>query len=309
MSEDLKVKTYDNTALNNFQTCQKKYEYFIRSGIVPPDTSEPLAFGIALHAGREKYQLLTMSGVTHLDASDAAVRRFTEVWDEEMPARMKVPTKVSDRRGKNNGTRLLLGYLGKYGSFTKPLHIEVPFAVHIGRSPGGEDVLVSGIIDEICEFNGQTYVLDLKTSSYEPDGRFFSAFHTSSQMMGYVHCVEETLGIPIAGAMIHAVWVRSIGSVKPRKVSLPDHFRADVITYTPEQLDEWKTNVLHTVDDIKSAEKRNYFRFNWGDACKNYGGCEYVKICGATPLIRPQIINNDYKRSTWNPLGADRVTK
>ena len=308
MSE-VKITTYDNTALSNFKTCQKKYDLFINQGVVPLDTSEPLAFGIALHAGREKYQLLRMSGVPHLNASDDAVTRFKEVWDNEMPARMKGPNKVSDRRGKNNGARLLIGYLGKYGEFTKPLHIEVPFAVHLGQSPGGEDVIISGIIDEICEYNGQTYVLDLKTSSYEPDGRFFSSFHTSAQMMGYVYCVEETLGIPIAGAMIHAVWVRSIGSAKPRKVPLPDHFRADVITYTPEQLDEWKRNTLFTVDDIKTAESRNYFRFDWDNACKNYGGCEYRKICGATPLIRQQIIANDFKRSTWNPLGADRVVK
>ena len=112
------VKTYDNTALNSFQTCQKKYEYFIERGVVGTATSEALAFGIALHAGREKYQLQRMAGVQHLPASDDAVTRFKESWEQEMPDRMKGQNKASDRRGKGNGSRLLIGYLGKYGEFT-----------------------------------------------------------------------------------------------------------------------------------------------------------------------------------------------
>ena len=300
------IRTFDNTALNAFQTCQKKYQYFIEDGVVPETTSEPLAFGISLHAGREHYQRLRMSGVPHLDANDEAVKKFESIWDKEIPDSLKTPLKSGDRRGKTNGGRLLRGYLAKYGEFGKPLHIEVPFACFLGKSADGEPVLVSGILDEICEYQGQTYVLDLKTTTYEPDARFFESFRTSSAMMGYIFAVEETLGIQVAGVMIHAIWVRNIHYNKPRKVPLQDHFRANIITYTPEQLDEWKTNVLYTVEDIKTAKSRGYYRFNWGDACKNYGGCEYKSICGATPANRKTLIANNFRQSRWDPLGLAR---
>lgn len=301
------VRTYDNMALNTFQQCQQKYEYFIEQSIVPEGQGEALGFGIALHSGRESYKRRIMEGVKHHDAIEDGVQAYEASWHKEMPVWMKDVKKDGNRRGLKNGGRLLRGYLAKYGQATRPLYIEVPFAVYVGDADDGIPIIATGIIDEICEYQGQVYVLDLKTTTYEPTPDYFMGFRTSSAMMGYCVAVEETTGRPCAGAMIDAVWVRNIHSRSPRaNIQLQDHFKSDIISYTTEQLDEWKQNVKATVEDITTAKKRNFYRRNWGDACKNYGGCEYRKICGATPAIRNTIIRNDYKKSVWNPLGEVR---
>jgi hypothetical protein len=305
-----RVQTYDNMALNTFQQCQRKYEFFIKRHLVPESQGEALGFGIALHAGRERYRNLIMAGSTHDVAADAAIQSYEDAWNKEMPLWMTDPKKGGNRRGIKNGGRLLRGYLAKYGEWCKPVNIEVPFAAYVGDSTAGTPIIASGIIDEICEYEGQLYVLDLKTTTYEPDSKFFNKFRVSSAMMGYCVAVEETIGKPIAGAIIHAIWVRNIHSRSPRaNIQLQDHYKADIITYTADQLLEWRQNIKATVDDIEIAEKRNYFRRNWGDACNNYNGCEYAKICGSDPSVRERIIENDFIVRVWDPTAPERMTK
>lgn len=303
----------DNHALSNYQDCPQKFCYRMVDGIVQKGGKASAKFGISLHAGREAYRKAIQQGVGHTGALSRAVTSATARWDVEMPIEYKQPHLAADKRSKSSLTTLLQGYLNKFSNqYYEPIHVEVPFAIHVGQSRlfPGRDVIATGIIDEVCRFNGGLYVLDLKSCGdlWGPTPNWFNQFRTSSQCMGYVRAAEETLGEKVCGVIIHAIWVKLPPGPRS-KLSFQDYFRGDVFCYSTSQLDEWQSNFINSVDDCERAQKEGRWRRVLGTACTNYGGCAYQPLCSSPPETRAQLIKLDYEVERWVPLAEKRTQK
>src|SRR6185436_10325861 len=82
------------------------------------------------------------------------------------------------------------------------------------------------------------------------------------------------------------------------------NFERVVVGRTELQIEEWKRNatraILSHLDDLRNGDfRRNY------EACQNYGGCRYLRLCAADPTHRKYLISTEYKVTpAWNPLEA-----
>lgn len=302
----MSAQTYDNTILSTFADCEEKYRLFLLDGLAPTESGPAPAFGTAIHEAREVQRKALVAGQSHEQAVAEAVKRFHEAWDREMPLYMKDIAKADDRRGKVNGEKLLRGYFGKYqGHIYKPVYLEIPFALHLGRTPKGREVVYSGIIDEVCEFNGGLYVLDLKTTSDFPSPWYFQKWKTNRAFKGYMAAVEEVTGQVVDGILVHAIYVSTHGKFSKKPFS--DYFQEYCYAFTDEQIEEWKRDTLDLVDDVEGKKESGRFVHNFGTACTNFGGCAYKALCDVGPAERALVAKTQYKRVAWDPLAKERL--
>ena len=302
---DKKVITADNHVLETYRTCEEKYRLGLHEHWRPVAGAAPLAFGIAMHAGRAKFKQYMMTDVEKKVAVEEAVIHGLKVWDSEMPAEMKTEVMVDDKRGRKNFERLLRGYLEKYGGPEFwPVQVEVPGKQFLGTTPEGWIFNYVYTIDEIVKHRDRLYPLEFKTNGemWPPNDVWFSQFHTKASITGYIWACEKHFGYDIGGAIIHAMWVHAEPKAGYKsKYTLPDYFKMDYTYRDDKQIEEWKQTTLLTGDDIVRSMREGRWRKDLGYSCNLFGGCAFKKVCGATPGVRPALLEMDFEKHEWDP--------
>jgi hypothetical protein len=192
---------------------------------------------------------------------------------------------------------------------------ETPFTLFLGKTPAGREISWSGILDRAVVWQDGLYYVDIKTSSYTIDDRFFSQFRLSGQMTGYAWAGRELGMGNFDGVMIQAVEVKVPQTeVKLKKDGTPYAKQArkvdelvgiDIIPIMPEHIEEWKRDTLQKIDDIYAARERGHWVRNRGELCNSYTGCAFKRLCMAHPDSRERIIGEAYQERVWNPLKRD----
>ncbi len=317
MSEN-EVEIWDATKLSSY-VCEMRGHYAMERHLQPNEPSEALAFGIAFHKAVEVWTQISQQPA--LDAVNAGKSAFLKVWEAELPQDLRDKLELEgNRRSIQNGFRLFEAFTRKFPieMFDKIVATETPFTLYLGRSPRGRDISWSGILDRAVIWQGGLYYVDIKTSSYSLDDKFFSQFRLSSQMTGYTWAGRELQLGEFTGVMIQAVEVKIPATgiklrkdgkpyaVQPRQVD--DLLGVDIIPIIPEHIDEWKADTLQKIDDIYAARERKHWRRDRGEICNSYAsasnpnGCPFKRICTAHPDLREGIIQENYKEKIWNPL-------
>ena len=309
MNQTNRVVVIDNHILSTYEACKRKGYYRDVLELVPNERGPALGFGITLHAAREAYirEALKSPAATVLDQSfavEAGLVALRETWAKEMPEEYKDPAKFLDKRSLSNAEKLFRGYIAKYGPQDYvPMYVEVPFTVGLGVSLDGWEVVWSGIIDDLCRFDGGLYVVDLKTSSWPLGSTFFRNFRLSQQLMGYVFAARQIVSPDVIGAMIHGLWVHAEPIRKTTKtVPIDDYYKVDMYIWTDSQLEEWRTSVLSKVDEMQRAKLTEDFPMNLGQACSVYGKCSYQDLCLGSPEVRDRLIQLGYRHEKWDPI-------
>lgn len=300
---DTRTMDVDNHVLETYRTCEEKYRLSIKEQWVKSSHAPELAFGLAMHSARAQYKKdMLKNGVGDLDL---AVDSGLMVWDNEMPDEMKTEVMIDNMRSRRNFERLARGYFAKYGGPEfKPLHVETPGKKFLGTTPGGWHVNYVYTIDEVVEHNGRIYPLEFKTTSgwTPPDARFFSKFDNSSAITGYIWAVVHHCGLIVSGAIIHAMWVHAEPLATSRsKYKLEDYFKMSYTYRDDGQIEEWKRNTLLTCDDIVRSVQENRWKRADGHPCNLFSGCQFKKVCEATPASRERLLEMDYIKHSWNP--------
>jgi len=305
------VETYDNHSLSYFQTCPAKYYYRMILQITPAKRAPALGFGISMHSGREAYKVAIKRGMDHMSAIMTSLAKYQASWMKEMPDEMKADNMKEDLRGLENGLKLLEGYLQKFRSPNyEPIHVEVPFAMSLGKTFDGTEVIYSGIVDDVSKWQGYNLVGEFKTTSWFPDANFFERFRVSQAIFGYIKAAQEILNEPIHGAYAHGMWVHKEPKQRTsRSKDFGDFFQSSMIAPAQTQIDEAMENVVHTVEDVHVCKSRKFFPYNFGDACNMYRGCAYRDICRVPKVSRQAVIDQQYVKEYWNPLAAERAKR
>ena len=302
-----KIITADNHCLETYRTCEEKYRLALHEHWVPLSKASALAFGIAMHEARAEYKqaILYRMPYTQSEIIEHALQTGLASWEEKMPHEMKTEVMVDDKRGRKNFERLARGYFEKYGGPEfQPTQVEVPGKQFLGITPNGWTFNYVYTIDEIVKHRDKLYPLEFKTDGemWPPNDVWFSQFHTKASITGYIWACEKHFGYDIGGAIIHAMWVHS----EPKsgykgKYTLPDYFKMDYTYRDDDQIAEWKHNTLITGDDIVRSVREGRWKRDDGYSCNLFGGCDFKKVCGATPGVREQLLKLDYKKHEWNP--------
>lgn len=314
MSEEI----WDATKLSSY-ACEMRGHYAMEKHWQPKESSEALAFGIGFHKAVEVWtQTLTQHDDGPVIAIENAKLAFAEVWERELPQEKRDSLELlGDRRSYANFVRLFEAFIRKFPieMFDKIVATETPFTLPLGRTPAGRDISWSGILDRAVIWQGGLYYVDIKTSSYPLDDRFFAQFRLSGQMTGYAWAGHELSLGNFDGVMIQGVEVKiPQDGIKLTKAGVPyakqgrqvlDLLGIDIIPILPEHIEEWKADTLRKIDLIHAARELQHWIRNRGELCNSFNGCAFRRVCQAHPNAREAILQENYKQREWNPLERD----
>lgn len=302
----------DATMISTFRACEEKYRKRFEDLHVAKGNNGALGSGLAFHEGAAAFRQARKSGQSVQDGFNCGLYKLREFYAKEMPPEFVNGPCPDERRSLPNLERIFeawCSYEAQQGF--EYLYIEQSMGISLGSIERGAaiyDIIYAGIIDAVVKQQGCIFVDDIKTTTMNVTQAFKDSFRVSQQFMGYTAGMKEMLGNEIYGAMASIVWFqKEAKSGKGKPVS--EYFHTVPVTYTDDQLEEWHTNTLRTINRILDCEEAGEWQLDFGDSCKTYNGCTYKSICGATPKIREQIIKMDFERMTWTPLEEVRARK
>jgi hypothetical protein len=149
-------------------------------------------------------------------------------------------------------------------------------------------LLYAGRLDVVLDIYSGRYLTDDKTTSAL--GYSWPAqWDMRGQFTGYAWGASE-LGIQIDGSL-----VRGVSILKTKY----DH--AQAIVHQPRwKLDEWKRATCDKLQHAIELYHRGIEIPAFGEACNEYGGCEFKSPC----MVRDHIewLNANFVERNWNPL-------
>ena len=267
---------WDATRIRALKTCRRMFQLQHEQGIVGKETSVHLVFGAAVAQAQEIY--FGTPG-DHAERLRAVVRFALGV---ELPEhRTKTPYTL---------VRTLVWYFDEYkGDKVHVLQdgtpaVELSFDVDV--APG---IAFCGHLDRVVERDGQLYILDQKTTGYSLDHTYFAKAKTEDQFFMYSFVAKHLLGSPIRGIIVDAMQIAVGFSRFSRQLEIK---KAD-------QLAEWFNDTIYLIRQHEADEHRP---MNLA-SCQNYGGCDYLGICTASPRMRERVIEHEYRvAKVWNPM-------
>jgi hypothetical protein len=289
---------WDATSVETAQTCLRKYYYRLLLNLTPKRSSVHLIFGGIYASALEQFYMLRSEGLSIDDALRITVRSALEAsWNKAagQPLEFDDPAKT-----RSNLLRSIIWYVDQFadereaGITTYHLAsgraaVELSFALEFA-----DGIMYCGHLDRVVEYAGGLYWMDQKTTKSTITPRFFDQFKPHNQFMGYTWAGQAILHSPVKGGIIDAAQI-AVGFTR---------FERYPVTFTRDQLDEWRENTLETIARAQEATRRGKFPMNLA-SCGNYGGCPYRTLCQRSPSVRGNFIEGDYEhREPWEPIKA-----
>lgn len=297
----------DSTMRATFVQCEQRFFNQYCRRLATTSTSPDLHAGGAVAAALEAARVaFYRDGVSREAARDICFAAFTKFWgDYEPPERHnKTFTNVwaaLDDYASPDGKQV--GYLAKYPLDTDQVQpfvgadgnpsVEFSFAIPLpfAHPVSGEPIMYVGRFDMFGVYGGGNYCVDEKTT-----GRGFSYNWTEQwglrgQFLGYCWAAKQS-GFRCEGAIIRGIAILKTEIKHLQAVKAIPNF----------MLDRWFEQLKHDVSRMLSCWERNYFSYDFAEACSSYGGCQYMQMCSAA---NPDIWLGDYTERMWNPLAKD----
>ena len=288
---------WDSTSLSQLKTCPRLYYYQMIEGWAPQEDSVHLRFGIEYHHALQDYDLSIAAGVLHNDAVHDVLRELL----------IRTVDFASEHKAKTRDSlvRTVIWYLDKYKddaaqtlilSNGKPA-VELSFRFELDWSAPNhaQPYLLSGHLDKAVTFNDEIFVMDHKTTAYEPSSYFFDKFEPDNQMTLYTLAGKIVLDAPVRGVIIDAAQVKEDWS----------RFGRGFTFRTPDQLEEWHNDLHYWFALAEQYATLNVWPMN-DTACDKFGGCRFRKICSKSPSVREQFLEANFIKlppeERWNPL-------
>ena len=196
-------------------------------------------------------------------------------------------------RTAENGYYILREYFNRFREdYLKTVEVEIKFVIEMG------EVMYSGIIDRLCEWEGEGLVIeDWKSTKWPGSG--FVLSEPNNQFTGYLLGARE-----IIGKGIKTVFVTQIGTQiknKTRKSkNNPEPEKEVTILRDPsirsqEQFEEFRRELELTVGGIEWCRSREMWpkHTNW---CPSFNGCEFILLCKAAKESVPYLVESLYRK-------------
>lgn len=296
---------WDSVSTGALKKCPRYYQLANVEGWTRKGTEGrvDLDFGIWLHSGRERYYHARADGKTHEEGVDAALQYvLTATWNPETQR----PWQGDQYKNRLSLARTLVDYLDKYEfdplvtviKFDKKPAVEVTFKFPLGWNPehsATEEFWLCGHLDRVVDFQGKTYISDLKSTRHDLGDRYWKQFLLSNQFNIYTVAGNLVLKSKVSGLIVDACQVL---------VTEPARFSRRIIEKTEAQLSEFMRAMRTLLHQAESYARNNFWPQN-ENACFQYGRpCEFLEICGRAPSVREQWLKADFTKRVWDPLIA-----
>ena len=128
-------------------------------------------------------------------------------------------------------------------------------------------------------------------------GSYFNQFRPNNQVSGYVWASQALSGLRVGGALVNAIGVYAKGETK---------FERQIISRTPDEIEEWKLNVQMVANEIRRAEVTGKWEMRTVN-CTMYGKCDYLDVHQLGHIKeRQRLIEQDYVVDHWDFMNQDR---
>lgn len=289
----------DSTMVATFRACPRKFFYTFLHNLRAPGHSIHLAAGSAFAAGLEamrNLQALNPAGpLPNETLWEAAVPPAIAAWGD-------CPDDPESPKNLHNVLYALELYLQEfhpYADEVQPLVVggkpttEFSFAIPLPIThPCGDPFIYVGRFDLLGRYsaNDLLVVLDDKTAG-SLGSYWLKQWDMRGQFLGYLWACQKL------GYNVHNVVVRGTGLLKTETnfLSLP-------LSYPQHLIKRWEQELYNTIELLIHYHERNYFPYNFADACSSYGGCPMQQLCQAE---HPEQWLNNYKVEKWNPIAED----
>lgn len=301
---------WDSTSLGWLKTCPRLYQYHMIEGLRSKGESPHLRFGIEYHHALEFYDHLRANGTAFSEALHATVREVlrrtwdttnTYITDAEGNQEVVATTAAgwaSDHTSKNRFTllRSVVWYLEEFRD--DPAHTvilaEGKPAVELSfRFSLTDEIILSGHLDRLVEFQSMIYVMDRKTTGGTLSGHYFAGYAPDNQMSLYTLAAQVVYNTPAAGVIIDGAQI-AVGFSR---------FGRGFTYRSPDQLEEWLEDTQSYISQAWDYAKRGRWPMN-DKSCDKFGGCAFRDICSKPKDVRPALLATDFKVERWNPLEA-----
>ena len=287
---------WDSTSLSSLKRCPRLYYYDMIEGWSSREESVHLRFGIEYHQAFSDYELSRAAGVDHDDAVRNTIRELlarTTDWDFE-----------HGKKTRSNLIRCVIWHLDKFADDQAETYVlasgkpavELSFRFELDWAPNksSHPYVLCGHLDRVVRLNGELYVMDYKTTTYDPSPWYFQRYEPDNQMTLYSLAAKVVLDSPVRGVIVDAVKVQD-SPVFGRGFTLRD----------PEQLEEWLDDLHYWLNLAQMYARTGKWPMN-DTACDKFGGCKYREICSRSPHVRRKFLEGNFyqlsKEERWNPL-------
>jgi hypothetical protein len=150
----------------------------------------------------------------------------------------------------------------------------------------------SGKIDLCIRDSNGIWSFDHKTA-FQFGDTFDQQMGRDGGQLGYCWALEQTLGIRPCGYIIDAMRVRKPSRASEFTGAAPidgTDFKRIPNWITPDQLAEWKENVLAIIGDIFASYRRGFFPQHRWQCTNKYGACDYIEVCTSGKTDRARIL-------------------
>lgn len=286
---------WDSTSITAYATCPRKYYLSQLQGWTSELRSVHLIFGGHYASALEHFHKHKALGLSHEDALRLVVREALEnTWDREAD---KPQDWLHAAKTRDTLVRSIVWYLEQFKD--DPMQtvilsdgraaVEYSFSTELNN-----EYLYCGHIDRLVTYGdaNDVYVQDQKTSGAQITPRYFQGFSPDYQMTGYTWAGQIIFNLPVKGVVVDAAYI-AVGFTA---------FGRQPVTRSEKQLEEFRHEVLHLIENAKRSHESGYYPMN-RTACGNYGGCEFRSICSAVPGVRENLLQGGFKkRDRWDPL-------
>ena len=265
---------WDSTSLGALKKCARYYELAIVHGWqLKAGHRIDLDFGIWLHSGRERYYHARAAGGSHEAGVDAALQYvLTATWDRVLQR----PWSGDQYKNRLSLARTLVDYLDKWEfdplvtvilANSKPA-VEVSFRFDLGFGPTSalpfdveaeagdtaqEQFSLCGHLDRVAEFQGRTWISDLKSTKSDLGERYWKQFIVNNQFSVYSLAGNVVLGSKIAGIIVDACQVL---------VTEPARFARRLVEKTEAQLSEFVRSLHVYLRQAEYYARQNFWPQN-----------------------------------------------
>ena len=298
----------DNSMLSGYKTCPRFFQLRYKMHLTPDRAATPLIFGSSWHSAMDIIWIHARE-FDQTDLRKYAVLKFLETWEAG-----GLPTELSLEDIEKLGARtpmvaeeMILNYIDQRWKILTECELiacEQPFAVPL---PNVTDVWYVGRLDKVINYNGQTIVIEHKTTSeYKIDGGFRQTYIEGWDMDSQVKGYEYGAGLYFGAEQ---VWVDA--ALVHKKVH--DKFRFIPISHQRPMLNEWIASTVSWVNRVEADVKAGYFPKNENSCVGKYGPCQFTDICRSCHV--PENISETpfgYKVEQWSPfetLGLQDIIK
>ena len=307
----LRDEVFDNSSIDLFMRCPRKFLYEHEMGLVAGIESEPLTFGSAIHEAFYEYY----KG-SDIDTCLKAFIKRCRIPGSTIDLELDLSSNSDQQYSIEWGTWLLQRYFERFPIKDEPWevvrdhegkpYLEMGFAIDAG------DGVFVGKIDQIIRMKdtGDVWIIDHKTTKSVLNDKFGERWNPNNQMTGYLWGVHELLGEMPKGAIINAFRSYQFKRGNIEDIKAKAFMRIESRRH-PDEVNDRANQIRHTMKTINWFRKRfdevkegdpSVFYMNAPNACQSYWPhtCVFVPVCLChNEQMRREIIVNNFRRKTW----------